>query len=141
VHPPPSKSGKRFKLLYATQVVPEVQRPFGPPEFLLFVNDEDLITDSYREYLFNRFRERWPFPGLPIRLRLKSRESRAVQDRKKAGARAALSEEALWKMCPRVPQSRRSRQCCASLANPPFALEARRREQKNHLRKMPALRR
>jgi GTP-binding protein len=101
VHPPPSKSGKRFKLLYATQVVPEVQRPFGPPEFLLFVNDEDLITDSYREYLFNRFRERWPFPGLPIRLRLKSRESRAVQDRKKAGARAALSEEALWENVPK----------------------------------------
>ncbi len=88
VHPPPSKSGKRFKLLYATQVIPEVQRPFGPPEFLLFVNDEDLITDSYREYLFNRFRERWPFSGLPIRLRLRGRETRAVQDRKKAGARA-----------------------------------------------------
>jgi GTPase len=101
VHPPPSKSGKRFKLLYATQVVPEVQRPFGAPEFLLFVNDEDLITDSYREYLFNRFRERWPFPGLPIRLRLKSRESRAVQDRKKAGARAALGEEALWENVPK----------------------------------------
>ena len=93
VHPPPSKSGKRFKLLYATQVIPEVQRPFGPPEFLLFVNDEDLITDSYREYLFNRFRERWPFSGLPIRLRLRSRQSRAVQDRKKAGARAAQGEE------------------------------------------------
>lgn len=93
VHPPPSKSGKRFKLLYATQVVPEVQRPFGPPEFLLFVNDEDLITDSYREYLFNRFRERWPYPGLPIRLRLRSRETRAVQDRKKAGARSALEQE------------------------------------------------
>ena len=62
-----------------------MQRPFGPPEFLLFVNDEDLITDSYREYLFNRFRERWPYHGLPIRLRLRGRESREVQDRKKAG--------------------------------------------------------
>jgi GTP-binding protein len=84
-HPPPSKSGKRFKLLYATQIVPEVQRPFHPPEFLLFVNDADLITDSYREYLFNQFRARWPFPGLPIRLRLKGRETREVQDRKKEG--------------------------------------------------------
>ena len=87
VHPPPSKSGKRFKLLYATQVVPEVLRPFAPPEFLLFVNDAELITDSYREYLFNRFRERWPFPGLPIRLRLRGRETREVQDRKKAAHR------------------------------------------------------
>ena len=87
-HPPPSKSGKRFKLLYATQIVPEVQRPFHPPEFLLFVNDAELITDAYREYLFNQFRARWPFPGLPIRLRLKGRESREVQDRKKEGKAA-----------------------------------------------------
>jgi hypothetical protein len=86
VHPPPSKSGKRFKLLYATQVVPENPRPFQPPEFLLFVNDEELITDAYREYLFNRMRERWPFDGLPILLRLKGRETREVQDRKKDGA-------------------------------------------------------
>ena len=93
VHPPPSRSGKRFKLLYATQVVPEVQRPFSPPEFLLFVNDEKLITDSYREYIFNQFRERWPYPGLPIRLRLRGRETRAVQDRRKAGARTAMDHE------------------------------------------------
>jgi GTP-binding protein len=86
VHPPPSKSGKRFKLLYATQVVPENPRPFQVPEFLLFVNDESLITDPYREYLFNRIRERWSFEGLPIQLRLKGRETRAVQDRKKDGA-------------------------------------------------------
>jgi GTP-binding protein len=86
VHPPPSKSGKRFKLLYATQVVPENPRPFQPPEFLLFVNDEELITDAYREYLFNRMRERWSFEGLPILLRLKGRETREVQDRKKDGA-------------------------------------------------------
>jgi hypothetical protein len=86
VHPPPSKSGKRFKLLYATQVVPENPRPFQPPEFLLFVNDEELITDAYREYLFNRMREKWSFEGLPIQLRLKGRETREVQDRKKDGA-------------------------------------------------------
>jgi len=96
-HPPPTKSGKRFKLLYATQVVPEIYRPFHPPEFLLFVNDPDLIIDSYREYLFNQFRARWPYPGLPIRLRMKGRETREVQDRKKAGRAAkegALPPEA-----------------------------------------------
>jgi hypothetical protein len=72
-----------------------VHRPFYPPEFLLFVNDPDLIIDSYREYLFNQFRERWPYPGLPIRLRMKGRESREVQDRKKesrAATDAALTE-------------------------------------------------
>ncbi len=96
-HPPPSKSGKRFKLLYATQVVPEVHRPFHPPEFLLFVNDAELITDSYREYLFNQFRARWPFPGLPIRLRLKGRETREVQDRKKAGRAASGAKSSVTK--------------------------------------------
>jgi GTP-binding protein len=94
VHPPPSRSGKRFKLLYATQVVAEKSRPFGPPEFLLFVNDADLIADSYREYLFNRFRERWPYPGLPIRLRLRGRETREVQDRKKITLRTTTEDEA-----------------------------------------------
>ncbi|MFZ4388258.1 MAG: hypothetical protein ACOYOI_08875, partial [Chthoniobacterales bacterium] len=95
-HPPPSKSGKRFKLLYATQVLPAIVRPFSPPEFLLFVNDPDLITDAYREYLFNQFRARWPFPGVPIRLRMKGRDSREVQDRKKEGrtiANAAIAAE------------------------------------------------
>jgi GTP-binding protein len=108
-HPPPSKSGKRFKLLYATQIVPEVQRPFQSPEFLLFVNDAELIADSYREYLFNQFRARWPFPGLPIRLRLKGRETREVQDRKKAcraateAAHPVLDEEEAKKKTPLRP--------------------------------------
>lgn len=96
-HPPPSKSGKRFKLLYATQVVPDILRPFHPPEFLLFVNDADLITDPYREYLFNQFRARWPFPGLPIRLRLRGRETRDVQDRRKEGK---LAEKSTGKTTP-----------------------------------------
>ena len=110
-HPPPSKSGKRFKLLYATQIIPEVQRPFNPPEFLLFVNDADLITDSYREYLFNQFRARWPFPGLPIRLRLKGRETREVQDRKKEGKAARALEEGISPEAkgPRTPQPRAPR--------------------------------
>jgi len=110
-HPPPSKSGKRFKLLYATQIIPEVLRPFNPPEFLLFVNDADLITDSYREYLFNQFRARWPFPGLPIRLRLKGRETREVQDRKKEGKAARALEEGISPEAkgPRPPQPRAPR--------------------------------
>ncbi len=115
-HPPPNKAGKRFKLLYATQVVSERVRPFHPPEFLLFVNDPDLIPDAYREYLFNQFRERWPYPGLPIRLRMKGRESREVQDRKKEsrsandaailvniGRDSIAVEEEIVKKAPRRP--------------------------------------
>lgn len=81
--PPPSRGGRRFKLLYATQIIPEKARPFHPPEFLLFVNDEKLMTDSYHKYLLNTLREKWPFKGLPIRLRLKGRLSREEQDRRR----------------------------------------------------------
>ncbi len=80
--PPPSRGGKRFKLLYATQVVPETKRPFCPPEFLLFVNNADLMTDAYEKYLYHCIREQWSFLGLPIRLRLQGRLSREEQDRR-----------------------------------------------------------
>ena len=80
--PPPSRGGRRFKLLYATQVVPEIKKPFYPPEFLLFVNDAKLMIDSYEKYLLNTLRATWPFTGLPVRLLLKGRLSREEQDRK-----------------------------------------------------------
>jgi hypothetical protein len=77
------------------------------------VNDVELITDAYREYLFNQFRARWPYPGLPIRLRLKGRESREVQDRKKEGKAAtrvpaSIQEESSPVVpSPRPPKPRR----------------------------------
>jgi GTP-binding protein len=83
--PPPSRGGRRFKLLYATQVTPEVRPPFHTPEFLLFVNDAKLMTDSYHKYLLHALRSEWPFAGLPIRLRLQGRLSREEQDRKAEG--------------------------------------------------------
>ncbi|MBX9742945.1 MAG: ribosome biogenesis GTPase Der [Chthoniobacterales bacterium] len=83
--PPPSRGGRRFKLLYATQISPEVRPPFHSPEFLLFVNDEKLMSDSYHKYLLHAIRSQWPFAGLPIRLRLKGRLSREEQDRKAEG--------------------------------------------------------
>lgn len=89
--PPPSRGGGRFKLLYATQIAPEVRPPFHPPEFLLFVNDANLMTDAYKKYLLRAIRSQWPFTGLPIRLRLQGRLSREEQDRKKS-ARSATVE-------------------------------------------------
>jgi GTPase len=72
--PPPSRANRRFKLLYATQVVPEKPGPFQPPVFLLFVNDARLLPESYLNYLRARLRERWEFPGLPLFLRLRGRD-------------------------------------------------------------------
>jgi len=72
--PPPMRGSRRFKLLYATQVVRDNPRPFQPPEFLLFVNDPHLLPDAYTNYLRARLREKWEFPGLPLLLRQRGRE-------------------------------------------------------------------
>lgn len=76
VHPPPMRSNKRFKLLYATQVEPRRPGPFAPPEVVLFVNHPKLLPQAYQDYLLRRLREKWEFPGLPIRLHLRGREER-----------------------------------------------------------------
>ena len=72
--PPPFRAKRRFKLLYATQVLAEKPHPFQPPVFLLFVNDPRLLPESYLNYLRARLREKWEFPGLPIILRLRGRD-------------------------------------------------------------------
>jgi GTPase len=76
---PPAWQGKRrFKLLYATQVVPPNPRPFQAPEFLLFVNNPRLLSESYKGFLRARLRERWKFLGLPMLLSLRGREKSRV---------------------------------------------------------------
>lgn len=89
-NPPPLVKGRRLKLLYATQAknngLHAVEASVGnasaseksrgdvaPPEFVLFVNDPRLITESYRRYLKARIREAEPYPGLPIILTLRAR--------------------------------------------------------------------
>ncbi|GAB4164703.1 MAG: ribosome biogenesis GTPase Der [Terrimicrobiaceae bacterium] len=74
---PPARSNRRFKLLYATQLVTDNPRPFEPPIVLLFVNDAKLLPASYLNYLAARLRERWEFPGLPLHIRLRGRQKTA----------------------------------------------------------------
>ncbi len=66
-HTPPQKSGKRLKLLYATQA------DINPPTFVFFVNDTRLIHFSYKRYLENMLRRSFGFDGTPLRLAFKSR--------------------------------------------------------------------
>jgi len=68
-HSPPSKWGKRLRIYYATQ--PKV----SPPTILFFVNDERLVHFSYRRYLENQIRSRYPFEGTPLRLSFRDRRS------------------------------------------------------------------
>jgi GTP-binding protein len=80
--PPPFHGKRRFKLLYATQLVPASPSPFQVPVFLLFVNNPRLLPESYMNFLRARLRERWEYPGLPLFLRLRGREKPSVLSRK-----------------------------------------------------------
>jgi len=59
---PPSASGRRAKIKYATQ--PTTQ----PPTFVIFVNDAKLVHFSYRRYLENCIRRAFGLDGTPIKL-------------------------------------------------------------------------
>lgn len=59
---PPSMSGKRLKIKYATQ--PSTQ----PPTFVIFTNDASLVHFSYRRYLENYIRRAFSLDGTPIKL-------------------------------------------------------------------------
>lgn len=99
-NPPPLVKGRRLKLFYAAQptgggersaldgeasATPELgittqtsrrargSSLFQVPEFVLFVNDPQLMTETYRRYLEARVREAEPYPGLPIIFTLRPR--------------------------------------------------------------------
>ena len=59
-HAPPSHSGRKLKLNYASQVKAD------PPTFLFHVNDPTLVHFSYRRYLENQIRKHYSFLGTPL---------------------------------------------------------------------------
>lgn len=81
-NPPPLVKGRRLKLFYTTQPgnggrqreQARGSSPLQPPEFVLFVNDPQLMTETYHRYLEARIREADPYPGLPIILTLRARD-------------------------------------------------------------------
>jgi GTPase len=76
-NPPPMISGRRLKLFYATQSSGKQDRPLQPPEFVLFVNEPRLLSETYRRYLEARIRKAQPYPGLPIILTLRPRSQKS----------------------------------------------------------------
>lgn len=70
LNPPTSFKGKRLKIYYATQAATQ------PPTFVLFVNDEELLKDSYKKYLENKLREAFGFFGTPIRISVRERKEK-----------------------------------------------------------------
>lgn len=71
MNPPVSSHGKMLRVYYTTQV------KNNPPNFVLFINDNKLIKDSYKRYLIKRLRETFGFFGSPIRF--------ATREKKKEG--------------------------------------------------------
>ncbi len=64
---PPLIIGKRLRIYYMTQV------ETNPPKFVLFVNNPTLMTESYKKYLVNNFREVYGFKGCPLQLELRGK--------------------------------------------------------------------
>ncbi|MEI6351822.1 MAG: ribosome biogenesis GTPase Der [Verrucomicrobiota bacterium] len=77
LHPPPARNNKRLKIVYATQPERSEQAEAIPiPSILLFVNQADLMIDSYRKFLDSRIREEVPWTGLPLKFYFREREAR-----------------------------------------------------------------
>jgi GTP-binding protein len=78
-NPPPTIRARRLKLLYAAQSKGKENQQLEPPEFVLFVNDPRLLSQTYQRYLESRIRGAHPFPGLPIILTLRPRAKSATR--------------------------------------------------------------
>jgi GTP-binding protein len=77
---PSTPTGRRPKILYATQV--EV----NPPTLVLFVNNPDFLTESYRRFIVNRLRELLPYAEVPIKLMIRGRSRSEEGDPRLEGA-------------------------------------------------------
>jgi GTP-binding protein len=72
--PPPVRSGKQPKILFATQATAR------PPTFVLFTSG--FLEAGYRRFLERKLRETFGFEGSPIRINVRVREKRGAKPRK-----------------------------------------------------------
>jgi GTPase len=66
--PPPVRSGKQPKILFATQASTR------PPKFVVFASG--FLEASYRRFIERRLREEFGFAGSPIEISVRVREKR-----------------------------------------------------------------
>ena len=78
-NPPPMSGNKRMKLFYATQARSPTERALATPEFVLFVNDPQLLGETYARYLEAQIRAAQPFPGLPLMLNFRPRSEKSAR--------------------------------------------------------------
>lgn len=65
---PPAEKGRPLRIYYMTQV------SVGPPTFVLFVNDTELLHFSYQRYIENQLREAFGFVGTPLHFIARNRK-------------------------------------------------------------------
>jgi GTP-binding protein len=68
---PPSKQGKRLKMLYMAQI------GVRPPRYSIQVNHRQRLTRDYAYYVENRLRERYALEGIPLVIDFVERSRRA----------------------------------------------------------------
>lgn len=73
-HPPPADRGRNVRLRYMTQ--PNAR----PPSFVVFSQRASSVPESYIRYLINGLREQFKLKGVPIRLKIRSRNNPYVED-------------------------------------------------------------
>lgn len=73
-HPAPMKGTRRLKLYFGTQV------RTAPPVILIHVNDRKLVHFTYKRFIENRIRERFPFEGTPLRISFRASENSPKRD-------------------------------------------------------------
>jgi len=70
LNPATTIKGKLLKIYYTTQV------KSAPPTFVMFINNKDLLKDSYKRYIENKLREAFGFFGTPIRIGVREKENK-----------------------------------------------------------------
>ncbi|MBU1636658.1 ribosome biogenesis GTPase Der [bacterium] len=68
VTPPPSIKGRDLRFNYVTQV------EIAPPLFAFFGKYPELLTANYRSFLERKFREKYGFEGVPLRLTFRKKQ-------------------------------------------------------------------
>jgi len=72
-NPPPPVKGRRLKLFYAAQARGNDEQQLEALKFVLFVNQPNLLSETYARYLEGRIRKAEPYFGLPVLLSCRAR--------------------------------------------------------------------
>lgn len=72
--PPPIHHGRAIRIHYITQAA------IRPPTFILWANQLEGLSPSYKRFIANRLRQAYGFRGTPIRIFVKARKDRHDKD-------------------------------------------------------------